>query len=223
MNTIKNLAKQEYEQNNPKIPFNLLFKMFAEGQSMASIGKCFGLSRERVRQIYNKHFKRVFNFKTGTERQIEQTEKKLQKELYSENKVVRLIKQKCEENGLKFQPVLSASGYSLRQKRVLINGYHCLISLSESKGSTFTKSKNNNRYCRLGFLRESLESNNFIIIWQQKKKRFFIYPTLLLLQTYKNDKGNVYLYVPFEEIEHKTRKPKINHFAYLENWKQLQQ
>jgi len=220
MGTIKSLARENYNQTKTSISFDDLYEHFNQGESLTEIGERYNLSRERIRQIYNKHFKRLFNHKTGMQRRKESNAKAYKQQLFNKNPIVKKLADICDKKGFSFKPILLANQIGYKHNRFIINGKQCFLIITNT-ATNFSRQKKGAKYSRINLSDKMLQDTDVVIVWQGIRNRFFVYPSVLLSMTYALSKGFRALYLPVAP-EAKGMARKLSHDDYLENWDLLQ-
>jgi hypothetical protein len=212
-NSIYEIEKENYSRHPKPIDFDTLYDLFKKGRPLKDIGKQSGLSRERVRQIYNSYFKRVFKNKTHSEVRNKIKVRKKIALFLAQNPILDAINNRCIANNLKFELEPTISGY--KKTRIKINGCRCAVTRTY-ESTKFAKGKAP-RYSRVNIPLTSMNSVDFVIIYQVAKLRFFVEPSSELVK-YLSKGDLVQAYMPLVESMNHRRPAKVNHFDYIENW-----
>lgn len=209
------------------------FKDFSVGH--AALAKKLGVTKECIRQIYNKFFRDIFGGKSRQEivdltkipiqaRRLVKVQKK-KKELLEKsnlNNVVNRAKASGCDIDLLPKTTKGWQKNQIHTKRLLINGHLCLVRhLNASQHSPESKRS----YGRTTLNRQVLEEVSFIIFEVEitsGRKLVFVVPNTTLLEIYFDNqarKENVSIYLPSKHhpIYHNIT-PRLSWWSHEEAW-----
>ncbi len=210
---------------NPAVTFNLLYNLFLKGSTYEGIAQKVKLSKERVAQLYNSHFRELFGNKTGSARFQEIREAK---------RHVKMQKQEerfLRKNRLAAEIVACVAplGYTVRaitrgkyddaihSRRLLINGTRCgLYEIS----STFQARGGKRLYASTQIQKNSLAEVEILIFCiriPHVETHFYIIQSGVLAG--KSHTREVHLYFPAEMYPPSNRAhPHIDYDKYRGAW-----
>ncbi len=214
------------------IGFEEWFEYFkANCHRMSTLGEHAGISRERVRQIYNKHFRSLFGERSGVERlkacTAEQrlvSAKRQENDLFADPEVRPIITQAlaagCTVAAIK-QSNQTNMAYLVRTRIVLINGY--VVSLRTIRNKHKTSPGLRRFYAHATLSRASLESEDATIIRTAAagcQERIFVLPNTVLIEKYfVTTKNKASIYLPLEKLPvYRNSMTKINWWLYENAW-----
>lgn len=214
-----------YEKNQKtkiKLSFDELYNLFSKGDSIGKIAQRAGVSRQRIQQLWDWHFCRLFpDYKDGKDRR----KKAIARDLYQkerEDPTIPLLKRvatRARNFGCSALQALDKHG-NVYRKRLVIGDRLCIVSSL----SNFRVEKSNRSYSRGNLRITVLGRYNFLIIERQemsKEYEYFIIPTHILLDSCSKGRkrGPLYIYVPLERFLYTQKdRPKIDFWLYHEAW-----
>jgi hypothetical protein len=223
------------------LTFERLFELFkANHHSMNAIGEEIAIghiSRERVRQIYDKYFRELFEGQSGHERfSACMLKRRLARFKDSENKlfespIIKAIVESARRAGCKVKAVPNAdlehgkSCGSVRPTTLMINGYKCSVHFS----LVARRPRERKRFYGQVALSYSVLREVDVFIAHTAiagfPQRTFVIPSSFLLKLYftpLNIKWKV-LYLPLEQLPvYNNRRPRFDIWQYEDAWHLLQ-
>lgn len=204
--------------------FNISIEEFRnlvmQGKTQEEIGQISGVTRERVRQLYNKYLRAEFG--VGWIRRVslndELRERKRDEDAKKKPKLA-LLKSILDVVGLKFEVVAGQYHWLAHPSKVLINGYRC--KLYWCKTALPTHEKSNHIYYRANGAGDSVEWADFLIVMCGfHGEQTFVLPSKLVRETYPSYR--TIMHIPAERYEvYNNQYPKLPWWNYYEAWSQL--
>jgi AraC-like DNA-binding protein len=203
------------------------FELFNSGIPQIRIAELTGLSRERIRQIYDRQFRELFGGKSGRERFSAYTLKRRlaqadQKAKERERKVAELnpVIDQARAAGCTVNFVLRKKGRKTTrdiEPRLLdINGRRCLIYPSISR-SAIQGEGGKRRYVSVRVSHGTVLGVEAVVLRTTVRKHpehTFVIPSKALLRAYFNPpKDSAALYIAAEPLS-----PYNNHFPRVDYW-----
>lgn len=217
-------AKQVFNINqaryHSKLPgFEELFNLFSNNcTTFSDIGRELGLTREAIRYIYNKYFRRFLGGKSGRVRvkvcsRLNRLSLIIKK--FNQFPATRVL---LEITGgkLEIKPV------GLSKKFMVINGHKCLVK------NTFAWRRMNEFALRfhlpISLSRNSLMGTDFLIIisGRDKEKIFFIIPTSVILGVSPEKAERWSIFIPSTNVVYNNHPPRIDFWEYAKAWHLLE-
>ena len=208
------------ENKKFKLSIEEFRNMILDGKTQEEIGRAAGVTRERVRQLYNKHLRAEFG--VGWVRRIslndELRERKREDDVKKKPKLV-MLKRILDTVGMKFEPVAGQFGWLAHPSRVIINGYKCKLYWCKTASPTHERSSH--LYYRANGAGDSVEWADFLIMMcGHQGEMSFVLPRELVRTTYPSYR--TIMHVPAERYEvYNNQHPKLPWWDYYEAWSQL--
>jgi hypothetical protein len=219
-----------------KLGFDPLLRLFKTDSSLEEIGEKAGVTHERMRQIYNKYFRPVFNNQSVRNRRswhtsknriakLKQAERELLKDRF-----VRKIAKKARDAGCVVEALprmdskLVSYGAEVMSTALLVNGYRCSIHrITVSKRSP----KQKQSYARTSLSYGVVCKADAFIIYTSVPgfpEHTFVIPSTVLRQAYfdppsRNQKTFSLPTEKFTGTRHKY--PFIDVWEYEDAWNML--
>ena len=208
--------------------YDTLRDKFKSDLSLKEIGRQYGISKQRIDQIYKRFFSLHIPYQPdgNARRKIHYRRKRESKNLaklarlemvFSGDPGMSALKEKAESLGLKVQAI-SVKG--LGGRIILIGGKHCVVYLTRYSHHPRTSAKN--IYWGFSLNPVALKLSEFVIlvVVESDRYRFFIVPTHKFPSKFFGIKS-VALYVPQKRIDHDCRtgrKSAIDIHQYENQW-----
>lgn len=220
-----------------KLNFDGLFKMFQADYSLEEIAERAGVTRERVRQIYNKYFRTIFDGQSLRNRRFRcTTRNRLTKARESglellKKPVMRAIVEEARRAGCTVKTLCmsrDSTSYDamIKSTVLLINGYRCSIHRITALSKTNPKQKS--FYARTMICRGVVcRVDAFVVhtILPGFPEHMFIIPSSVLQTAYfgsPNGKNRKTFSLPTEKFTgRKRRPPLIDAWKYKNAWRLL--
>jgi hypothetical protein len=210
-------ARSSWESTLPE--FDILHELFSSDcNSFSDIGLRFGVTRERVRQVYHKYFSRIIPRRPdGRTRQLICTRKtRLQdiRESFAQDPRYGGVLSKAREEDLVAEPVPQEKGTSrARHQRHLfkLNGRLCRFLTSGSKPCHTTDT---NSYWKFSLTTQQPFDFLILEINTESGPRYLVIPYSLAIRGRRN------IYIPHNLTRENTSrwKPKVDWLQYLDAW-----
>ncbi len=214
------LAYQNYIKRPKKkasCSFEDLLKEFSEGRTYASIAKTYGISRERVRQIYNESFAGLFDkYNSGWDRIHKVRDYKERTDLLN-TPAFKIWTTVFNRVGLPYDLARGVAPTTLFLKNIaIVNGWKCRLYNCES-----IIRQGRRLYSRVIVTNNILDEHDFLLICRTRKNQveYFIVPTSVVPHTSGTNPKN--LYIPFD-LE-TTQGMAVYWLEYLNDWGRLKQ
>jgi hypothetical protein len=200
------------------------FELFNSGIPQVRIAELTGLSRERIRQIYNRDFRDLFGGESGRKRfsayvlnkrhvQAKERQRKIFAELHpimararAAGCTVNFIWRKEDHNSIR----------EIEPRLLAINGHQCLIYPSVSRAAFQGKGRKR-RYVSVDVSYDSLLAVQAVVIRTAVKRQpeyIFVIPSKVVLKAYFcGFRETARLYLPTVKIP-----PYNNQFPRIEHW-----
>lgn len=222
----------EHRGTKAHVSFDRLVELFGNDcTSFADIAREFGITRERVRQIYQQYFTRVFpnrsggrvrrklcalktnavrkgDFSSGVPQLLTRIAEIVCSRGYVCNKIPKGIKGN-------YIAAFKTSSLSINGK---ICGVHCLMN-------EYRTPRRKSKYTLFLLRRTSVEKYDFLIILRQieTNEQWFVVPVPVLLGSWDTAKKKKTFYIRDKKIPvYHNRYPKIEFWDYLDAWHLLQ-
>lgn len=211
----------EREKYKHAVAYADLKAMLEAGESFRAIGAKYGLSHERIRQIYLRYCK---DMKNGCESEssprVRAKARAVRKRLRMilDNETLFDIKSRCEHYKFEFNLVAKAAkDYEYLLEVVSINRNLCRIYIigHSIKHAEAAKTE----YGKVNILAANLEKCDFIIVRNMVTNEYYIYPVSVFKPLMQGQKS-VGFYIPMR-LKRIQKSRKIEHEKYREAWGQL--
>lgn len=228
-----NQAREKWNKRNPRqqrklIDFDTLLNHFKECKTQNEIAIIFGVSRERIRQLYDEYFCEIFDGVEGKKRMVSAIQKrrtfssrKIEEELFQTEPLKTVVGQAINAgHNVSCFPVRN-SGLKVSPKKININNSGCLI---KTVTSVFIPTGSKKTYAHSFIILDGKEKNPDFVIFYIKIKgypqRIFIVPYDVIKYVCCNQKNKQKcLNIPTEKTQiYKNRFPKINWWEYENAW-----
>lgn len=212
--------KPERERYTHPVPYEDLKSRIEAGESFRSIGAKYGLSHERIRQIYNRYIKDLnIEGEAATPRdRIKLRAARNRVKHILNNETLFDIKRRCEYYGYEFCLVSRANDkQDYRIEVVEINRHMCRIYIIAHSRKHATGAKT--EYGKVNILAANLEKADFIIVRNMVTDEYYIYP-VSVFKPFMLGRPRVGFYLPMTAKRIKKSR-KIEHEKYREAWELL--
>lgn len=198
-----------------------LYSLLARNcESFVDIGKEYELSRERIRQIYERRIAPFLPHKSGRERQRQCTLTRIHLARFPKATLaVWREARKCNITVSHINSTNSIGRVFTLGTKLTLNGKRCGIS---SISNQFTPTTSYRKYARLAVTTKSLRKFDFLICVlyiTKSKKQFFIIPTADLLSASYSKSEHYCFYLPYEILPvYNNIRPKLDWYSYINAW-----
>lgn len=228
-------AKARWEESRKKwgilckcaLTFEELFECF-KTMSQIRIADLSGLSREGIRQIYNKYFRSLFDDKSGILRKRDRTldkhrirSREAGKKLIDNDDTLSTIAQSARKAGCVVDAFLQDYPNLVSTTKISINGNICSVHRSSNLSKCITAKRESSR---LSLTRLILETTKATVIYSQVndyKPAIFVVPTVLLLEAYfrSEEIKRTIVSLPLLMLpNYRGQKARIDWWQYEEAW-----
>lgn len=197
-------VKEHYESKHYRFPFEEFLEKLEYGYTFADIGKHYGITRERVRQLYNAHFSILFPTKR-------KTRTKAVNDLASSPNFEPFIKQfYIEDIDFSLYPTHFGRGH-LSRTLMYVNNKVCKLV-----GNPAVYDK----YHRISCSTTTLQKIDFLLIHRkiEGESQFFIIPKDVLESLVNMEVEYHGFYIPLIFSEKGYNKSQIDYKQYLDAW-----
>lgn len=183
-------------------------------------GKEFGLTKQRISQIYKKRLAPYLPQKNGRGRQRQCNITRVH--LAEFPKATLAVWREARRNGIEvnyINSIRSSGGIFTLRTSLMLNGNRCKIS---SISNQFSPSGTNRIYARLDLRINILRKSKFLICVlyiNKSEKRFFIVTTADMINVTSGRKKSGCFYVPYQILPvYNNNKPNLDWPSYLNAW-----
>lgn len=196
-------VKEKYNNSKLSYPFEEFVEKLEYGENYTDIGKHFNISRERVRQLYNKYFTPLF----PTKRKIKS---KQVIDLSNENNFRPFITEFHKYN-LDFN-WCNTKNKHYSKELLFVNGQLCKLYSNPILSS-------NRKYHRINCSITTLEKIKFILVYRvvEGKSEFFILPTEDINAVSEVTAKHCGLYIPVKFTNRKSG-ARLDYNSYKGAW-----
>jgi len=213
------------------------FQLFNSGIPHIRIAELTGLSRERIRQIFNRDFRDLFGGESGRKRFSTYTQKKRAAQAYQnakerERKIFYELKpiiERARDAGCTVDFIFRKKNRNTKREiepRLLaINGHRCLIYPSVSRATAPAQSCKR-RYLWITASYHSLSHVRAVVIRTKARKHavhIFVIPSKILLKAYFTPfKQRTTLHFCVEKLPpYQNQFPRVDYWKYENAWQLL--
>jgi hypothetical protein len=204
--------------------YDELYRQFETNKPYLEIAQAYGVSRQRIQQIYKKYFQ-PFMATPKQRMEARLAESNLLKRAKHVREIPKLevLRTAVESLGLRMEPVATirlpnrASHYF-----VDIEGHRCKVQTTAK--SALMSRRGYRSYWRFNLTRYTLEQCEFniFIAGTEGLENFFIVPSKLILETLLPKGPYKTAYIATQNLEpYNNQLPKLNFWNYHEAWGQL--
>lgn len=204
--------------------YDELYRQFETNKPYAEIAATYGVSRQRIQQIYKQYFQPWMS--TPKERRAARLAESNLGKVASHMRAIpklEVLRTAVESLGLRMEPVATvrlpnrASHYF-----VDIEGHRCKVQTTAK--SALMSSRGHRSYWRFNLTRHTLEQceYNIFIAGSEGLENFFIVPSKLIVDTLLFTRPYKTAYIATQNLEpYNNQLPKLNFWNYHEAWAQL--
>lgn|SRR3989338_4141479 len=217
------------------VTFEQLFEYFQTNRhSMSAIGKCSGVTRARVQQIYNTYFRTLFGGLSGLERRRECTvqnrlvkAKRAENEMFEAGAFMGVVAEKARAAGCTVEAARCFKDGKptgrIEKHTLLVNGHRCAVhhSFSGVKPSAHCM----RAYARFNINPKKAQVADAVILHSAVAgfdEHLFVIPREILrpiLEIPRKRQERVALFLPTKQLPvYRNNRPRIDWWRYAEGW-----
>lgn len=219
-----------HRQGNLKIKWKVrasydeMYSWFATNKSYKEIADHFGVTRQRIQQIYSRYYQPVMD--SPRQRQKARREAANAGKIKEHSKTMphmKALRDTVAHYGLSVDAVPTQSLPNRASYYFVdINGHRCKIQTSGK--TTLSTTKSRRTYWKFNCTKRTLElcEFNILICELDGETRFFVIPSQVILESNFGKRGYKTIYICSEDLEpYNNQYPEIPYWDYLASWDQL--
>lgn len=194
---------------------------FVSNKSYLEIAQHYGVTRQRIEQIFNKYFAPFMDRAMVRRRKrIAASQAANREAMVGRTYRLDLVRSLAEAMGLEFRAIANEKFPNRVYHNIAwVNDYKCGIQVS--KTLSFPNPCGYRGYWRFAATRDTIERCDFMIFiaGATGEERIYIVPSSVLLETYSKGQYFKHITIPNEEHEvYNNHGPKIDYWEYLNSW-----